>query len=102
MRKLREVLKAMRIRSLRNRMIDLADVIDMEQKQKARCDKRIATCRREIEAVGHQIKALQPPRGATRVRAGYCDMETNAMLSGAASSRPLELKLDVTGGTDGR
>ena len=63
---MRKLLKAMWIRSLRNRAVDLEDVIDMEQKQKARCDQRIAECRREIEAVGHQLKALQPPRGATR------------------------------------
>lgn len=68
MQKLREILTAMRIRSLRSRRLDLGDVIDMDEKQKERIDKRIAECEREIETIDRRLKELQPPpRGATRI-----------------------------------
>jgi prefoldin subunit 5 len=61
----------MRIRSLRNRRLDLDDVIEMNEKQKESCDKRIADCNREIAEIDRRLKALQPPRGATRTRVDW-------------------------------
>ena len=62
---LKELLKSMRISSLRNRKDDLLDAIDIHLEKIKDAEKHIKECGEEIDAINRRLRELQPPRGAT-------------------------------------